>query len=399
MAITQSGYLLNAPPLVNHLNAPFGVQHFSYVPRFGILSTYAPTPCGLATFSAALVEAMLRKGGNATVVRIADADVSTDVHVAAELVSGSPDSIAAAVDELNRADVALIQHEYGVYGGNDGDEVLQIMAGLHVPSIVVAHTVLKDPTPHQRSVLESVLSLADKVVVMSKEARHRLTVGYAVDSNKISIIPHGASVTGSDTPPSPGQPTILTWGLLGPGKGIERVVDAMLSLRNLPNPPRYLVAGRTHPKVLAAQGEKYREDRFAQAQNLGVSESVSFDDAYRSPDEITALIQAATVVVLPYDSRDQATSGVLVDSLAAGRPVVATDFPHARELLGSDAVVDHDDPDALVHALSQVLTDRYTAGSMSSRARELAPAMAWPVVADAYVRLAQGLVVGERSFT
>lgn len=369
------------------------------MPRFGILSTYAPTPCGLATFSAALVEALLRKGGSASVVRIADAEVSTDVHVAAELVSGSPESIAAAVDELNRADIALVQHEYGVYGGADGDEVLQIMAGLHVPSIVVAHTVLKDPTPHQRSVLEKVLSLADKVVVMSKEARHRLTVGYAVDSTKITTIPHGAIVSGSNTAPSSGQPTILTWGLLGPGKGIERVIDAMVSLRNLPSPPRYLVAGRTHPKVLAAQGEKYREDRFAQAKTLGVADSVSFDDAYRTPAELAELIQTAAVVVLPYDSHDQATSGVLVDSLAAGRPVVATDFPHARELLGSDAVVDHDDPDALVHALSQVLTDRYTAGSMSSRARELAPTMAWPVVADAYVRLAQGLVVGERSFT
>ncbi|MCP9273984.1 glycosyltransferase [Mycolicibacterium arenosum] len=369
------------------------------MPKFGILSTYAPTPCGLATFSAALVEAMLRKGGSATVVRIADAEVSSDVHVAAELVSGSPDSIAAAVDELNRADVALIQHEYGVYGGTDGDEILQIMAGLRVPSIVVAHTVLKDPTPHQRSVLESVLSLADKVVVMSKEARHRLTVGYAVDSTKIATIPHGAIVTGADTAPSPGRPTILTWGLLGPGKGIERVIDAMVSLRNLPNAPRYLVAGRTHPKVLVAQGEKYREERFAQAKSLGVSDSVSFDDAYRTPAELGALIQTAAVVVLPYDSRDQATSGVLVDSLATGRPVVATDFPHARELLGRDAIVDHDDPDALVHALSRVLTDRQAAGSMSSRARELAPSMAWPVVADAYVRLAQGLVVNERSFT
>lgn len=381
------------------MNAPFGVQHFSYVPRFGILSTYSPTPCGLATFSAALADALTAKGADVSVVRLADDEVSTDPRVAAELVSGSPDSITAAVNELNRADVALIQHEYGVYGGVDGDDVVKVMTGLRVPSIVVAHTVLKSPTPHQRSVLEQVLEMADQVVVMSEEARQRLTAGYAVDHGKVGSIPHGAVVPREHKPPQAGRPTILTWGLLGPGKGIERVIDAMVSLRSLPNAPRYLIAGRTHPKVIAAQGDKYREGLFAQAKRLGVSDSVSFDDAYRTPAELTDLIQAAAVVVLPYDSRDQATSGVLVDSIATGRPVVATDFPHARELLRDDAIVDHDDPDALVHALSRVLTDPDAAGSMTRQARELAPTLAWPVVASAYIRVAQGLVAGQRAVT
>ena len=379
------------------MNAPFGVQHFSYVPSFGVLSTYAPTACGLATFSAALVDALAAKGADVSVVRIADDETCTDPRVTGELVNGSATSIAAAIDTLNTADVAIIQHEYGVYGGADGDEVLQIMAGLQVPSIVIAHTVLKDPTPQQRSVLERVVSMADEVVVMSEEARQRLAAGFDVDQRKVSTIPHGAIVSAADAPPRPGRPIILTWGLLGPGKGIERVIDAMVSLRDLPNPPRYLVAGRTHPKVLAAQGEEYRERCFEQAQRLGVADSVAFDDAYRTPAELGALIQTAAVVVLPYDSRDQATSGVLVDSLATGRPIVATDFPHARELLGGAAVVDHDDPDALVRALSRVLTDARAAEAMAARARELAPTMAWPVVAKAYVRLGQGLVAGQRT--
>lgn len=377
------------------------MQHFSYIPSFGILGTYWPTPCGLATFSAALSGALTARGANVKVVRIADGDVCEEPGVAGELVNGSAASVEATSELLNQSDVAIIQHEYGIYGGPDGDEVLQIMAGLRVPSIVIVHTVLKHPTPHQLSVLESVLALADEVIVMSEVARQRLCSGFAVDRPKITTIPHGAALPRTDGVQPPNRPTMLTWGLLGPGKGIERVIDAMASLKNLPNRPRYIVAGRTHPKVIAAQGESYREALAVQAKRLGVADSVIFDAVYRTPDELTALIQAATVVVLPYDSKDQVTSGVLVDSVASGRPIVATAFPHAVELLGSGAgtVVAHDDPDALVAALRRLLTDSQVAESMAAEARGLAPTIAWPVVADAYVVVAQRLLATQSALT
>lgn len=385
---------MNAPSLDQPLIAPFGIQHFSYIPNFGILGTYPPTPCGLATFSAALAAGLAAKGADINVVRIADGDVSAAPHIAGELVNGSASSVAATCELLNRSDVAVIQHEYGIYGGPDGDEVVQIMAGLRVPSIVIVHTVLKDPTPHQRSVLESMMALADQVVVMSEVAHQRLCEGFAVERHKVATIPHGAALPSATGVQRPDRPTMLTWGLLGPGKGIERVIDAMASLKHLPNPPRYVIAGRTHPKVVAAQGERYREALVARADRLGVADSVSFDAVYRTPKELTALIQTATVVVLPYDSKDQVTSGVLADSLASGRPIVATAFPHAVELLGSGAgyVVPHDDPDALVAALRRLLTDPHVADSMAAEARGLAPTIAWPVVANAYVGIAQQLL-------
>jgi glycosyltransferase involved in cell wall biosynthesis len=257
--------------------------------------------------------------------------------------------------------------------------------------------VVKDPTPHQHSVLEAVMALADHVVVMSEAARQRLFAGFAVDHDKVSTIPHGAALPGGNDVPTSGRPTILTWGLIGPGKGIERVIHAMTSLTNLPNPPRYVIAGRTHPKVLAAQGESYREGLRAQAERLGVADAVSFDAEYRSPTAVTALVQSAAVVVLPYDSRDQVTSGVLVDSVASGRPVIATAFPHAVEMLGSGAgsVVAHDDSGALVSALFRLLTDPHVAESMAAEARRLAPTMAWPVVATGYVSLAQRLLAAQ----
>jgi len=188
---------------------------------------------------------------------------------------------------------------------------------------------------------------------------------------------------------------MLTWGLIGPGKGIERVLDAMPALHDLPRRPRYLVAGRTHPKVLAADGESYREARMAQARRLGVAESVCFDDDYRDMEALNALIASSAVVVLPYDSTDQVTSGVLVDAIAAGKPVVATAFAHAEELLASGAgiVVPHDDPDAMASALRRVLFEPGLAERMAAEASRLAPALGWPVVAGEYLQLARRLVM------
>jgi len=168
----------------------------------------------------------------------------------------------------------------------------------------------------------------------------------------------------------------------------------MTQLQSLPQRPRYLVAGRTHPKVLAAEGEAYRDARVEQARTNGVAGSVAFDPTYRDVESLTRLIQSAAVAVLPYDSTEQVTSGVLVDAIAAGRPVIATAFPHAVELLASGAgmVVDHGDPDALALALSRVVTEPLLARAMAAEAERLAPALGWPVVARDYIDLADRLV-------
>ena len=359
---------------------------------FGILSSYPPTACGLATFTAALASGIAARGAQVGVVRVIDTPGMTtqDDRVAGELVNGSPRSVAATSELLNQFDVAVVQHEYGLYGGIDGDEVIEILGGLDVPSIVIAHTILADPTPHQRSVLNEVAALADHVVVMTEAARKRLCDGFDVDPAKLATIAHGAAIPARRVVPEhAGRPVLLTWGLIGPGKGIERAIDAMRTLHNLPMRPRYLVAGQTHPKVLAAHGESYRRDRMEQAGRHGISSSVTFDADYRDVQSLTALIQSSKVVVLPYDSKDQVTSGVLVDAIAAGRPVVATAFPHAVELLSSGAgiVVDHDDPDAMALALRRILTRPELAANMAAEASRLAPSLGWPVIAGEYLEL------------
>jgi glycosyltransferase involved in cell wall biosynthesis len=363
---------------------------------FGILSSFPPTACGLATFTAALATGLAANDTQVGVVRVVDTEgpASQSDRVAGELVNGSRRSLVASSALLNQFDVAVVQHEYGLYGGADGDEVLEILGDLHVPSIVIAHTILAAPTPHQRSVLNEVAALADQVVVMTEAARVRLCDGFDVDASKVATIAHGAAIpTARVVPDRVGRPVILTWGLIGPGKGIERAIEAMRTLQDLPMRPRYLVAGQTHPKVLATHGESYRKARIEQVERHGISSSVVFDSDYRDVASLTALIQSSKVVVLPYDSKDQVTSGVLVDAIAAGRPVVATAFPHAVELLSSGAglVVDHDDPEAMGRALRSVLTKPELAANMAAEASRLAPSLGWSVVASEYLQLADRL--------
>jgi glycosyltransferase involved in cell wall biosynthesis len=331
---------------------------------------------------------------------VSDAPIRSLNCVVGELVNGSMRSVAESSDLLNRSEIAVVQHEYGLYGGADGDEVLEVLAELRVPSIVIAHTILSNPTAHQETVLNEVSALADAVVVMSKAARDRLCSRFDVDAAKVVTIPHGATIPLCHaTSSKPTRPTLLTWGLIGPGKGIERVIDAMRSLYDLPQQPQYLVAGQTHPKVLAADGEAYRQARVEQSILNGVASSVTFDSDYRDVASLTSLIQSSAVVVLPYDSTEQVTSGVLVDAIAAGRPVVATAFPHAIEVLSSGAglVVDHNDPEALALALRRVLLEPDLAASMGAEASRLAPSLGWPVVAGQILSLANRLLTERMS--
>ncbi|HEY4408874.1 MAG TPA: glycosyltransferase, partial [Acidimicrobiia bacterium] len=320
------------------------------------------------------------------------------------LVTSSPGGEAEAAAVLDGFGAVVVQHEYGIYGGPDGDQVLGVLERLTVPVIVVLHTVLVEPTPHQREVLERVLAVADAVVTMTPTARRRLLDGYPADPARVALIPHGAPdnrfpggrrrPAGSDAGPSEARPTILTWGLLGPGKGIEWVIDAMGALVDLDPQPRYLVVGETHPRVVERCGEAYRHRLMKQAAQQGVAHLVEFDDRYFATADLGRIVAGADVVILPYDSPEQVTSGVLVEALAAGKPVIATGFPHATELLGGGVglIVPHRDPAAMAAALRRVLTEPGLAGRLGAAAAAVAPQLLWPAVAERYRALAGRLL-------
>ena len=373
---------------------------------YGFLSTFAPTECGLATFTAALMAEL--KGATPAsrvgVVRVVDRlPPSAGPDVVHHLVTTAPGGEAEAAAILDGFDAVVVQHEYGIYGGPDGDQVLAVLERLTAPVIVVLHTVLVDPSRHQREVLERVLAVADAVVTMTPTARRRLLDGYPADPARVALIPHGAPdnrlpaaprATVSGAGPSPARPTILTWGLLGPGKGIEWVIDALAALVDLDPQPRYRVVGETHPRVVERCGEAYRNRLMKQAAGRGVAHLVEFDDRYFATADLGRIIADADVVILPYDSPEQVTSGVLVEALAAAKPVIATGFPHAVELLrgGAGLVVPHRDPAAIAAALRRVLTEPGLAGRLGAAAAAVAPQLLWPAVAERYRTLAGGLV-------
>jgi polysaccharide biosynthesis protein PslF len=369
--------------------------------RIGFVSTYPPTQCGLATFTAALNSALT--GDNldeGVVVRLLE-DATQSRHIApgAGLVAGDHQSMGASAQLLNTCDAVILQHEFGIYGGRDGEDILRLLGQLQVPTVVVLHTVLTDPTRHQQAVLQAVVEAADAVVTMTATAHERLVANYEVDRDKLRIIAHGAPAPAA--PPddlrtrfSNGSPLILTWGLIGPGKGVEWAVEAMALLTDVRPAPRYLVAGQTHPKVRNRDGEAYRDALSAQIRRLHLSTAVRLDGQYRDLAALGELIASADVVLLPYDSTDQVTSGVLIEAVAAGKPVVATGFPHARELLGDGTgiVVAHRDPVAIAAALRSVLTRRDVATAMAARASATMPHLLWSAVAEQYRGLLAQLV-------
>jgi polysaccharide biosynthesis protein PslF len=358
-----------------------------------LVGTYPPTACGLATFTSNLRAAISPPGSgwDAKVVRILDRwEPERCPHVVAHWVAGDHASLARALDVLASFDAVLLQHEYGVFPGADGEQVLDLVAGVQAPLVAVVHTALQDPSPRQRAILDRVIDAAAVVVVQSEAARQRILSVHGRDPDEVVTIPHGAAenFTGPTRACIP-RPSVLTWGLLSPGKGIEHGIAALARLEPHSPAVSYIVAGRTHPKVRAAHGERYRQFLQARARELGVADRVRFDGGYYDWDSLRALVRSVNVVLLPYESRDQASSGVLVEAVASGRPVVATRFPHAEELLadGAGILVDHGDVDAIAAALARVLDEPGLAERMAAAARRAARRLLWPVVGDGYRQL------------
>ena len=335
-----------------------------------------------------------------SVVRLVDSPVNDSSRSSApEIIStispGNPNLLKSAIRELNARDIAIIQHEFGIFGGPDGDEAITILRNLRVPSIVVLHTVLTNPTWHQREVLTEICRKASAIVTMSEAARDRLMTKYFVDPPKIFAIPHGSPAFPINKERKMSKdPLIVTWGLIGPGKGIEWAIEAMAHLRDLLPLPHYVVAGRTHPKVLAREGESYREHLQDRIDQLGLGDRIELRADYLTDSALSHLVSSASVVLLPYDSTDQVTSGVLIEAVTAQCPVVATNFPHAVELLsqGVGLLVPHRDSVSIANALRRILENPELAQDMSQRASIIASKLLWPSVAARYVQLAKSLI-------
>ena len=364
--------------------------------RIGMVSSALPTRCGIATFNEALGTELAHLGHHVGVVRVKrggrdDNGPSSGLFELGQLNGLALEEHRRVSEVLNRCDVVLIEHEFGIYAGLDGVSLLALLALLTVPVVVVLHTVLAHPSPHQAEVMAGIIDEAAAVVVMTEGARTTLVDTLDLGDVLVSVIAHGAKLDRLvRTHPRGVRPLILTWGLLGPGKGIEWTIDALTELVDVRPLPLYVIAGQTHPNVVAREGEAYREMLHERVRAAGLESMVVFDDRYRDLGSLHQLIASADVVILPYDTTDQATSGVLVDAVAAGRPVVSTDFPHARELLadGAGYLVSQQDAHQMANALRLLLTNEEVRVEMAAAARRTAIPLDWRSVATAYVTVA-----------
>ena len=367
-------------------------------PRVGIVSTFPPTRCGIARFSSALVSSLGEVAPEIDVdlVRLIDGCPPTSAlgQVGMEIDPNSPVSIRAAARHLDRCDAVILQHEYGIFGDDDGESVLELVDSINRPLITVVHTVVRSPNDRQRRIMDR-LHEASRLVVLSEAARSALVSSHSIPRSEVVVIPHGSRWSPTPLPGGPAR-RLITWGLLGPGKGLERSLEAMVELRDLDPIPHYTIVGRTHPVVARNHGVTYRRRIESLVTDLGIGDMVEFVDRYVADDELFEIVRRSHVVVIPYDNTDQVTSGVVTDALAAGRPVVATRFPHAEELVGSGSgiVVDHDSA-ALAAGVRALAASPEVYERAARSAAEKGIDLSWTSGAVRYAEFVRSLVPGQ----
>jgi glycosyltransferase involved in cell wall biosynthesis len=369
-------------------------------PSVAMIGTFPPRRCGIATFTSNLYDALLTTDPNLAVSVTAMKDTGARClypetvgfearqHVLADYVEA-----AKRINDAG-ADIACLQHEYGIFGGSAGAHVLALIERLRCPVVTTLHTVLSEPDKDQRAVMMRLIAASARLVVMSQKARGLLTEIYGAPQRKIAIIPHGAPdqrMMGS----APfkrelgfaGRDVLLTFGLLSANKGIETMVRALPRISAACPDALYVVLGATHPHVAARDGEAYREGLLELAFKAGVADRLRFVNAYVDADMLLAYLNAADVYVTPYANEAQITSGTLAYAVALGKPVISTPFWHAQELLAHDCgmLAPFNDSGAFAEAAIALLRDGERRDEIRSNAYAAGRETIWARSAAAYL--------------
>jgi len=368
--------------------------------RIAFIGNYFPRQCGIATFTTDLCEAIAAQYRQTTCIALPVNDIEGGYvypsRVRFELTEKDIDSYRRAADflNINNVDIVSLQHEYGIFGGHAGSHILVLLRELRMPIVTTLHTILRDPDPDQKRVLEEVAALSDRLVVMSKRGAEFLHEVYGVLPEKIDLIPHGIP----DVPfvdPSfhkdlfgvEGKIVLLSFGLLSASKGFENVIAALPAiLARHPNVV-YIILGATHPHVLRNEGETYRLSLQWLAQEKGVEGQVIFYNRFVSLEELVEFISAADIYITPYLNAAQITSGTLAYTVGAGKAVISTPYWYAEELLaeGRGALVPFRDPAALADQVISLLDNESQRHAMRKRAYVFGRGMIWPQVASRYM--------------
>lgn len=382
-------------------------MHENGSPSVCLVGTSPPRRCGIATFTDDLRKALTDSGSNVPAVQIALTDeggvYAYGPQVVFEIRADELDDYRTAAEFVNGAavDVLCVQHEFGIFGGEHGGYVDELLERVRVPVVTTLHTVVPDPSPELRAATRRLADLSDVLVVLAEQAVDLLVDGCDVDRDKVRVIPHGVPL-GPDLDPerakegilATGRRVLLTFGLLSPGKGVEVVLEALPAVVAEHPEVLYIVLGATHPHVLRRDGDAYRESLLARVAELGLRDHVRFVDRYVDLEELRRHLAASDVYITPYHGSDQIVSGTLAYAVGSGCAVVSTPYAYARELLaaGRGELVPFRDPEAMGATLGALLGDDQRLDGLRERARAHGQAMSWPVVGAAYRELFEEVV-------
>jgi len=365
-----------------------------------ILSTYIPRQCGLATFSNDLARGIRRADPGAHVRILAiDDDERTQPYppdVARTIRRNWRPSYRELAAWINDSDVEalLVQHEFGIFGGPEGAWLIDLLDHVRCPVITTLHTVLQDPAPHYLRRMHEVIERSTRLVALTPSAVDILGDRYGVERSVVEVLPHGVPDRPFIPPASrraaikaEGRTVLMTFGLLGPSKGIEDMIAAMVTVVQTHPEALYLVVGATHPGVAAHAGESYRHALEEQVARLGLQNNIRFIDRYMESDELFQWIEACDVYVTPYPNRDQISSGTVAIALGLGRAVVSTRFRYAEDLLadGRGLLVEPSAPGELASAVLALLDDPERRQQLQQRAYAYGRSMTWESVGRGYL--------------
>lgn len=367
-----------------------------------VVGNYLPRMCGIATFTTDVVTALSSAARDVDSWAIAMNDRPQGYRypdkVRFEINQNAPDEYRLAADflNINQVDVVCLQHEYGIFGGQTGSYILQLLRELRMPVVTTLHTVLQEPNPEQRSVLREIAEVSARVVVMAHRAEEFLTDIYDIPPEKIAFIHHGIPEMPFVDPDYykdqfgvEGRRMILTFGLLSENKGIEYMIRALPRIVGEYPETVYVVLGATHPHIRKTQGEKYRVGLERLAARLGVAENVMFFNRFVEIRELCEFLGAADVYVTPYLGEAQIVSGTLAYAMGVGKATVSTPYWYAQEMVGEDrgVLVDFRDAEALGEAVVGLFADDVGRAAMRKRAYTFSRDAVWSQVAANYLAL------------
>ena len=378
--------------------------------QIALVGNFAPLKCGIATFTTDLFEQLGQH----------HPEVGVDVYALDTPSDGIEyEGIADTISRLDASDYARVarrinesavdavwlQHEYGIFGGEHGSYVCDFVDRLAAPLILTLHTVLTDPGPDQRAILDHLIARASRVMVMSNHSRDLLCEIHHAPAHLIDVIPHGAP----DRPfgrqekfkaelGHTGRHVLMTFGLLSPGKGVERVIQALPAILATKPDTIYRIVGATHPKLVAEQGEAYRDSLKSLADRLGVAHAIVWDNRFIETEELLDQLEACDIYVTPYFNLQQSTSGTLSYAVALGKAVVSTPYVHARELLGDGVgkLIEPDSAEAIAEAVSALLADPKNLADTQRRAYAKGRETIWPRFAAASAALVETAIAPAR---